>query len=271
MRLAAALLLSITTPAFAGLAAREVWLPIAGRALAGDGRMFLTTVTITNSSEREAAVTLSYFSSASPNKPPRSFGLRIAPRSTATHELGPELVLSDGPTGALRITSDVPIEAAGRVHSGTVGSTFNAIPREMAIASGESTRLRSGGAAVPYRLYAVETKGHPLYFAVRLFNAGGRHLGSRRLYLSALEQRAWNFNEAFTSMEIEGINGSGAIIAAGSATSTESRDVTAFEMELPSRPRHGLGWPERAAYGAAAAVLLVAAVRRRHRWRLRTG
>ena len=48
MRLVAALLLSITTSALATSESREVWLPMSGRAVAADGRLFLTTVAVSN-------------------------------------------------------------------------------------------------------------------------------------------------------------------------------------------------------------------------------
>lgn len=260
MRLVAALLLSITTQSLAAGPAREVWLPIAGRAVGGDGRLFLTTVTLTNPGASIAAVTLSYFPSATPGQPPRTVLLRVPARSRFTHVLGPELVPPERAVGALRMTSDVPIEASGLVHSSSTGATFQAVPREMAIGSGEVTRLR---AAAPFRLYVVETQGHPLLFAVKLLDDSGQEVRTRRLYVSGLEQKVWNFDEGFASMEIRAINGSGKIIAAGS--STTSRELIAFAMELPLRPRHRLGWPEWTAYGFVAAALGVVAIKRRAR------
>jgi len=158
------------------------------------------------------------------------------------------------------MTSDVPIEASGLVHSSSTGAMFQAVPREMSIGSGEVTRLR---AAAPFRLYVVETKGHPLLFSVKLFDDRSREIRNRRLYLSGLEQRVWNFEEALTSMEIRVINGSGAIIAAGSSSSPTTRELTAFAMQLPRRPRHRLGWLEWTAYGFVAAALGVVAIKRR--------
>ena len=267
MRLVAALLLSITLSACGRLfeteAGTELWLPIAGRAVGGDGRVFLTTLTIANQSDAIAETAISYFPSASPGKAPRVTQLRLAPRSTISHELDATLVPPDSPTGALRVVANVPITLSGRIHNaGAPGAVYAAIPREMAIGTGESTRLH---ASAPFRLYAAETKGHPLYFAVRMFDQTGHLVASRRLYLSALEQRSWNFEQPFSSMEVEGVNGSGTIVVAGSSTSP-ARQLLAFEMARPTRPRHRLATGELAAYGLATAALIFGALFRRRPW-----
>ena len=263
MRLVAALLLSITLSACDRSAPTETWLPIAGRAVAGDGRLFLTTLTVENKGEATADTAISYFPSASPDGAPRTVSLRVQPRSTVRYELPASLVPPAAPTGSLRLASNHPIAVTGRIHNaGSAGAVYAGIPREMAIASGESTRLRG---AAPFRLYVAETRGHPLYFAVRMFDQTGQLITSRRLYVSALEQRSWNFAEPFASMDIQGFNGSGAIVAAGSATSP-ARDLLAFEMTKPQRPRHRLATGELASYGLATAVLLLGTLLRRRSW-----
>ena len=260
MRCVAVLLLSITTSAFGASAGREVWIPVAGRATSGDGRTFLTTVAITNTSDKPADATISYFPSASPQQQPRTLPLRLPPHATVTHELGAEVVPAKSPTGGLRIQATAPIVASARVHTGNVGGTFQAIPTDLAIGSGESTLVHGAGEPGTYRLYVMETRGHPLYFSVKLLDRNAKTVTYRRLYLSGFEQRNWAFHEPFTSMHIDGINGSGRIVAAGSLVDPVTRDVVPFEMLLPSRSRHRLPWPEVAAYSVAAAMLLAVAI-----------
>ena len=260
MRCVAVLLISITTSAFGASAGREVWIPIAGRATGSDGRTFLTTVAITNTSATPADATISYFPNASPHQQPRSLPVRLPPHATVTHELGPEVVPAASPTGGLRIQATAPIVASARIHTGTVGGTFQAIPTDMAIGTGESTLVHGTGVPGTYRLYVMETKGHPLYFSVKLLDRSARTVTYRRLYLSGFEERYWAFDEAFTSIHIDGINGSGRIVAAGSLIDPVTRDVVPFEMLLPSKSRHRLPWPEVAAYSIAATALLVVAI-----------
>lgn len=256
MPLLAVLLFSIA-------AGRELWLPVAGRATSGSGRTFRTELTITNPSERPADVTLSFFPSARPHQPPRTFELSVPASSLIVHDLGVDLVAPETPTGGLRIESNAPVLVSARVHAGAAAGVFRALPPRAAIGTGQSTTLRGTSGPDRYRLYAVETKGHPLYFSVRLFDGAGRPRSSRRLYLSGLEQRSWEFTEPFTTMRIEGINGSGRIVAAGSVVDAATGGVSAFEMEVPGKPRHRLGTGEIAAYAAVAGMLIFAAVRKR--------
>ena len=260
MRCVAVLLLSITTSAFGASAAREVWIPIAGRATSGDGRTFLTTLAITNTSSEPAEATIAYFPTASPQQRPRSLPLRLPRHATVTHELGAEVVPAKSPTGGLRIQATAPIVATARVHAGDVGGTFQAIPTDLAIGTGESTLIHGTGQPGNYRLYVMETRGHPLYFSVKLLDRNAKTVTYQRIYLSGFEQRNWAFYEPFTSMQIDGINGSGSIVAAGSLIDPVSHDVVPFEMLLPSRSRHSLPWPEVAAYSVAAALILVVAI-----------
>lgn len=251
---------------FAGDSARESWVP-AGHATGFAARGFYTTVYLTNASRSKNDITLSFFASAQPNLAPRSVRLQLGANQTGAVDIGPQLVGEKGAIGSLQIRGTRPVTAEARVFSrgpdepvgSIVGTVLNAIPVQRAIGTGQSTTLRSPSGR--YKLYAAETHDFPLMFAVRADNGAAE----RRLYLSAHEQRSWDLAELFpnahpTALRITGINGSGKIIAAGTAIADPSEDSTAFEMSLPAAPRHRLRTPELAAYAAVALAIAATAI-----------
>jgi hypothetical protein len=254
----------------AGYPARESWIPVVGRATGVAGRGFYSTIHITDTTRRMNDVTLSFFPAAQPNVTPKAQTLQLGPGQSGAIEVGPQLTGDAGAVGALRIRASGPVIAEAFVYSrganepagSEVGTVLNAIPVESAIGTGESTVLH-----VPdngrYKIYAVETKGFPLYFSIRSDTIPTE----RRLYLGPHEQRSWDLAEIFpgsriSDLEIAGVNGSGKIIVAGTSITSQSQDFTAYEMSLPTRPRHRMPWPEAAAYvGAAIAIAAVALYR----------
>ncbi len=264
----AALSLAITTQLFAGYAARDSWLPIAGHTAIGlGGRAFYTTVYVSDVSRSRNEVTLSFYASEQPHVPPRTMTVTIAPNQTAAIDVGPQLT-GEGAVGALHIESARPVIADARVYSRSpnaapateLGTVVNAIPSHLAIGTGESALLHVPAGA-RYKIYAVETQGFPLYFSVM----AAPDANERRLYLAANEHRSWDIDELFrgttvSSLRIAGINGSGKIVALGTAIQSQSQDFTTWEMSLPARPRHRLLWPEVLAYVTAAVALAIAAI-----------
>src|ERR1043166_7894762 len=76
-RMLSALLL-VASSGFAAYPARDLIIPIAGRARNAAGRQFLTTVWLTNTDERStASVTLSFFASGRANPSPRQMHLTL--------------------------------------------------------------------------------------------------------------------------------------------------------------------------------------------------
>jgi hypothetical protein len=252
----------------AGYAARDAWIPVVGHAVGYAGRGFYTTIYLTDTSGAMNGITLSFYAAAQPHVAPRAMKLQLGSHQTAAVDVGPQLTGDAGATGALHIESSGPLVATARVYSrgmnepaGTeVGAALNAIPSQYAIGTGESTLLHVPAGA-RYKIYAAETHGFPLYFSVMTMPGSAE----RRLYLSANEQRSWDLEELFhgtsaTSLQLTGVSGSGKIVVTGTSIAQNSLDFTAWEMSLPSEPRHRMRWPELVAYSAVALALASTAI-----------
>ncbi|HEX7151067.1 MAG TPA: hypothetical protein VF618_06230 [Thermoanaerobaculia bacterium] len=250
----------LTTPLFATYTARDLYVPVAGRITAADGREFLTTVSLTNPAIEATGVTISFLKAGQPNPAPRQQKLRLDGNESR------EIALEEQFLGALRIEADRDVLAEARVYSRANGAGFNAIPAAFAIGTGESAIVQ-GAAAERYRIYAVETVGHPLYVTATLLDEDGRGVAQKRIFLGPREQRTFELAELFpqkrgSAIRLTGFNGSGKIIATGAQVATESRDTTPFEMSFPTAPRHRVKKTEAAAYAAVALAIVIAAVRR---------
>ena len=267
-----AVLSTVATALSAGYTARDAWFPVVGHAVGYAGRGFYTTVYLTDTSRSMNDVTLSFYASSLPHALPREVKLQLGPNQTGAVDIGPQLVgdTAAGAIGTLHIHSTGPLLTTARVYSrganeaagAEVGAAMSAIPSQYAIGTGESTLLHVPAGA-RYKIYAAETLGFPLYFSV-MTSPGP---AERRLYLSPHEQRSWDFDALFrgttaSSLRLTGLSGSGKIIVAGTSISPQSQDFTAWEMSLPTEPRHRLRWPELTAYTAAALALALAAIYR---------
>ncbi|HSP17810.1 MAG TPA: hypothetical protein VLV78_23900 [Thermoanaerobaculia bacterium] len=270
----------------AGYPAREAWVPVVGRVTGLGGRSFYTTVYFTDMGRAMNDVTLSFFPAGQPNATPRSITLQLGPGQSGAAEIGPQLTGDAGAIGALRIRSTAPVVAQAQVYTRAaneppgldVGAVLNAIPAGDAIGTGESTVLHVPAGA-RYKVYAVETRGFPLYFSLRSETIPEE----RRLYLGPHEQRSWDLAEVMeprlqpgstpagggvpSALIITGINGSGKMIVAGTSIAAQSQDFGVYEMSLPTKPRHRLPWTEAAASIAAALAIAAAAF---YRMKIRT-
>ena len=264
--------------AFAAYPARDLVIPIAGRARNAAGRQFLTALWVTNTDERSAAaVTLSFLSSGHANPSPRQ--VRIALGAGATLLLDPldgRLLGSDDATGAVRVESTTNVIAHARIYTtsaggGSTGMGFAAIPVRHAIGNGESTVLQGivlGDAR--YRVFIVETAGAALTIAVTLHDLAGGTLAEKRLFIDRFEHIRADVQELFPAVKadrailtIRGVNGNGRVVAAGAQIAAGSDDPSAFEMSFAPEPRSHIGWAEAAVYIAVAAVIIVALFIRR--------
>lgn len=270
-----AFLLASATRALAGYASHDAWLPIAGRAVGQDGRVFGTTIWLTNVSSDRADVTLSFCRSSQPNPAPHV--------TTVTLPSGASRIVQDlgvAGVGALHIVSTADVVAHARVYSQLAGedpsrstaTSFNAIPAQFAIGNGESATLQ-GGALNPgfrYRLWLIETSGEPLYYELALLDTAGHPVASRRLYLGGREPRMIELGDVLPDappgavvIRLSGINGNGRLIGTASLIATGSGDGTAYEMTLATKPRNAFAPAELVAYGAVALALLAAVIPRR--------
>ena len=257
----------------AATASRDAFVPVAGRSTGAGGRGFYTTVWVTNVAEEHATVTLSFLGASQPNPKPLTYTQRLAPGEVRQLALPEHLLHGTSGIGALRVESTADVIASAHVYSllageseaRATGATFEAIPARSAFGSGESTVVP--GVATPgarFKLYVVETTGHPLYFTLARLDARGRVLSRQRHYVGIREARAYDLaSDGAVAVRIEGMNGSGKLVAAGVALPAESQDATVFTMSVPLAPRHRLPMGEMAAYALIALALVGAAFRRR--------
>lgn len=242
------------------------WIPTAGRTIGAGGREFITTLLITNESDREAQLTLAFFPSAKPGLEPRSLQLTIAPRRMLSHDFGPGHTREGENAGAIRVTSTQVVSVETRISSrdpstpeSAVGATYGAIDAPSAIGTAETTRIIGPSPGARYTLHAVETAGYSLTLIATMFDSNGRALGSKRLYLAANEQRSWNFPETFAQLQLGGMSGSGRVAAVGTEILPGTQDIVAHEMTRRRVPRHRMPGSELAVYVLIALAIAAAA------------
>ena len=270
--------LLVTSSLFAAYPARDLVVPIAGRARNAAGRQFLTALWVTNTNERTAAsVTLSFLASGRANPSPRTVRLSLGAGATRLFDpLDAQLLGSDDAMGAVRVESTTNVIVHARIYStdraaNTVGMGFAAIPTRHAVGNGESTILQ--GIALGdsrYLAFIVETAGAALTVAVTLDDLDGRALAEKRLFVDRFEHIRLDVHELFPSvtadraiLKVRGVNGNGRVVVAGSQIAAGSEDPSAFEMSFAPEPRSHIGWPEAAVYIAVAAAIIVALLARR--------
>lgn len=270
----------LACPLFAGYSGRDLFIPVVGRGTGGDGRIFATSLWLTNVSQRDAAVTLTFFSMQQGKPHQHVSRLELGPAETKlVEDLGAETFGSAEANGALRVQSDRELLAnarlssrmAGESNARGVGMACAGIPSEFALGPGDTATMQ-GIASGDYRtkLYVIETTGRPIAFAIALLDPRGREVRRRPTYLAGFEHRVVDVQELFPGAEVPrgilrltGMNGNGRFIAGAAQIATGTADGTFFEMSMETKPRWRIGKGETAMYGLVALVLLVAAIRGR--------
>jgi hypothetical protein len=271
------LVLLAAAPLVAGYASRDLVIPVAGHAVRGDGRVFETTLWITNVSTRDAAnVTVTFYAAGRTHTPPHESTLQLAPRETRITPVADSILGAPNGIGWLHVeaTSDVcvDVEIASRLAtdppSRALSTTLAAIPRRFAIGSGQSVLLHGVSLHPAYlsRFYVAETNGQDLHFALILLDAAGRELARKLSFVSAHEQLSGELASEFpniagdvAAVRIEPVNGGGRIVVAGTRTARDSQDTTAFEMSLPTEARNRVPIAELVAYGVIALAVAATA------------
>jgi hypothetical protein len=255
--------LLMARPVVAGYAARDLVFPIIGRASSANGQTFTSSLWITNVSQRPAIATMAFLESGHANPSPRRLRVEIAPGATRVFDP------LDAPLGAVRIESNVDLVASARISTSELAASCAAVPARFAIGNGQSTVLHgyvSGGGQ--YKLYVVEISGQPLAYTVTVSDAAGRIRAEKRLYVDRGEEAQIDLTELFprtdgTVVKIEGINGSGKIIALAMQRMPGTRDFDSYEMSFPAPPRFAMSWVEGATYVLVAVAAIAAALIRR--------
>lgn len=271
----AALLLAAAPSLVAAYAARDLVVPVAGRAVGADGRAYVTALWITNASDRPADVAMTFYSAAH-NVAPLSSALQLA--AGETRLLDPYDPGVSG-TGWIRIRSARELLATAHVYSRmtnetnahAIAATYNAIPARFAITNGESATLQGVTPAdARYKLFFDEVAGQPLEVWVALIDLHGTTIARTHVYIDSYQQVVKDAAElfpAFTSgaaiVRVEGMHGRGRVVVTGSATAKVSQDSSEYEMSFTPAARDRMSNAEVAAYIACAAGVLAAVVARR--------
>jgi len=272
------ILLSLAaSPLLAGYSGRDLFIPVVGRSTGHDGRMFATTLWLTNASPRDAAVTLTFLTTIRGTPRQHVSHVALGPSETKiVEDLGPETLGADEANGALRVQSSEDLLANARLSSRMgnettargIGMACAGIPSDFALGTGDSGVLQ-GVAAGEYRtkLYVIETTGRPLGFAIALLDPRGREIRRRLEYLAAFEHRIVDIDGVFPGagvsrgiLRLTGVNGDGRIIAGAAQITTGTIDGTFFEMSMETKPRWKMPRVELGVYVLVGLAIVIAAV-----------
>jgi hypothetical protein len=258
----------------------ELYVPIAGRGHQADGRLFATTLWLTNAGTSPAHVTLQFLRAAQTNPSPRGITFVVESGGTRVFDpIGADVLGSDNITGALRLVSDQPVLATARVASHleseslsrALATTFNAMPARFAIGNGQ-TAIAHGvvlgtSATERYKMYVVETAGRSLSYSVAIVSQDGATIAQKGFYIAPREERGIDLGDEFPNVStdhaivrVRGVNGNGRIIFAGAQIARESQDSNAYEMSYTNEPRVRMPMAEVVAYVAVACAIIVAAL-----------
>lgn len=256
-------------PILLAVAARDLFLPVAGR-IRDPLHDIRTVVTLRNTSSAEAHATVHFVPASGTPAPPKSLDVVIPPNAVReVNPFGDEHAL-----GAIRITSDQPLFANGRIVTPASSASFDALSPKDAITSGEAATLDgftfTHAATETNRLYVIETAGDALQYTVIVRGAGGKVLAQNLHLIHPFEQHSLDLDHDFStvaaqnaSVVIRGLNGGGSIVAAAAITKRANGEITAREMKVTEHRGRGLSAFEKLAYAAIALFVIGTALRRR--------
>jgi hypothetical protein len=271
--------LALALPLSAAYIGRDLILPVAGSSVGSGGRLFDTSIWITNlSTGQPADVTLAFYRSGETNRNPRTTALRINPGQTWFADRVDPALTEGRAMGAIRVQATQDVIATARTYSrlaqetngAAIASAFAAIPAQFAIGNGEDTILQGiMPADSRYKVYLVEVTGQPLAVRAQLLDPVGSVVAEASLYVDARMQTVADVHQMFGDkvpahalLRIAGTNGDGRVVVAGAQIANQSQDASAYEMTFVTQPRNRLTLGEIAAYSLVAIVLLVTAIRR---------
>src|SRR5207302_1318401 len=120
LRVPALLLLGslVAPPLIAGYASRDVFIPIVGHSIRFDKRVFSTTLWLTNASESDADVKLTFITTANGKPLLHASFVHLRPVETRLFdEVGAGILGAPQATGALHIESTGDVLASARIFS----------------------------------------------------------------------------------------------------------------------------------------------------------
>jgi hypothetical protein len=238
------------SPALAGFAGTDVFLPSVAGAPGVAPSVWYTTVWVHNPNARAAQVTF-HLLERKANIAPLTFTDTVQPGDTAKYEDAVKLMFNKQAAGALRVTSNVRLVVGSRIYSQTgeltdsVGQYFAGTPATFAIGLGQSTELLGVFGTQPatdslfrYNFGFVETTGTATCTVkVTVKDETGAELGSKSYPVRQWEQIQKTFSTEFAGLSTRNARltvgvtaGSGRIIAFGSSVANGSQDPATFEM-----------------------------------------
>jgi len=245
-------MLGIASPARAGFAADEVYLPSVGRTPGLLGAEYYTTVWVTNLTGAPVTFTFQFLVTGQANPSPLAFVDSLAPGQTRMYEnvIQSKLGLTAA-LGAARITASGPILVSERIYNqpadtdlgSTEGLFFAGVPATFSIGPGESASIQGinegGSENFHYNFMLIETSGTGATVNVQVFDAAGVMLGQHAYPLGAFEQIQVNVNQVVPSIATTNARvtatvtgGSGKALLAGVQIANGSLDSSGFEMSF---------------------------------------
>ena len=249
--------------------AADLFVPVAGHTRSASGREFRTTVWITNTSDRQAAIRAMFLERHPVQTPSKLLTIDIPPKETRQIDDLPLALGKPDVVGALWFESPEPFAVSARISSGEgAGEGLSAVGAEAGLKHGEDgviPGLRFGG---DFRetTYFIETSGRPAGVFVLLRDATGRDIAHDSFLLEGYEHRSLPIAEVLRnvqmtngSMLIRVTGGSGHVYAIGHQISTPAGDGYFVEMTQAMKTKNGPSSGEIVVY-ALTALAVVAAV-----------
>jgi hypothetical protein len=269
LSLAAAAALHVASPALAGFAGTDLFLPMAGRGVGAFPSNWFTTVYLYNPQPVPVEVDLTFLERNKDNvaNPPPTVTETLAAGETRVFENIVEATFGKTGTvyGAVRIQCASKVVATSRVFSKesetapltqSFGQDFAATPASFAIGLGESTEILGGYTTQPYQdsqarfnIGCVETTGlgsATVRWVAR--DGDGVERDSYDRQVLRLSQAQGFFHDYFTGLDLTNsrvsatvISGGGRVICYGSLVTNDKelpkpvQDPTTFEMVYPEK------------------------------------
>lgn len=276
--LALAALLFVSTPLFAAFPAKRLFVAVAGSVASASGE-YVTDLSITNNSDTQADVTVTFLPLPNDSGSRPSAPLAIPPRATVElADVTTSLLRHPGKLGGLMLESDADIVATARLclADRSRGAALPAVPIELALGPGESSMLHGAGAAggqFRYNVHLVETNRYGTVVTLTVRDDAGRVAGKKTVLVGELQAMTIPLTSIVdpvpdrATVDVAVINGAGRVVAAGAqVTAGTSGAFTLYEMSFPRRAETKLPRNEAIVWTAVALALIasaIAAIRRR--------
>ena len=253
LAVAVAVTLLAGTPALAGVAGTDLFLPMVGRQAGVYPSNWYTTVWIHNPGAQDATARVHFLERNTANYSPPAIDVVVAAGATERIENVVESLFLLRGFGALRVTCDterlvvtsrVFTRATDEGEAESLGQDFAAVPAAFAIGLGERGQILGGHQTVPagesqFRLNFgfVETTGRTATVRVTVYDENGMYRAAKDFQVRESSQRQVAFKDHFPDLagenlrlEVEVVAGAGKVIAYGSLIANGSQDPTTFEM-----------------------------------------